>query len=119
MQQKKRKKKEKKYVLIYNENKLRLAEDIKTFEARKNSKNFNPGIKSGSLLKSKAKSLDEVETTSVLKNIEFDINQTHSSMQKSIFFITVIAAAALLFIAAGVFAFKMQQTKPKKEDLFY
>ena len=41
----------------------------------------------------------------------------HSSMQ-SIVYIAVIAAAALLFIAAGVFAFKMQQAKPKKEDLF-
>ena len=41
----------------------------------------------------------------------------YSSMQQSIVYIVVITVAALLLIVAGVFVFKMQQTKPK-EDLF-
>ena len=39
-------------------------------------------------------------------------------MQKSIVYIAAIVVAALLLIAAGVFAFKIQQNKPQKRDLF-
>ena len=38
-----------------------------------------------------------------------------SLMQKSIVYFVAIAMAALLFIAAGVFAFKTQQDKPQKD----
>ena len=58
------------------------------------------------------KSADSVTTHSSL-----NVKRVHTSMQKTIVYIVVIAAAALLFIAAGVFALIMQQDK-SKQDLF-
>ena len=75
-----------------------------------------PGIESSSLVESEVASVsNKIETEgNIVKDI-FDY-QTHSSKQKSIVYIVIIATT-LLFIVAGVFAFKMQQTK-RKQDLF-
>ena len=55
---------------------------------------------------------------SVLKHSHLNTERADSSMQKSIVYIAVIVVAALLFIAAGVFVFKMRKVKSKKQDLF-
>ena len=57
-------------------------------------------------------------TDSIIKHNHLNIKRAHSSMRKSIVYI--IIAAALLFIVAGVFVFKIQQVKQKQkeEDLF-
>ena len=65
------------------------------------------------------------EATQVQKGSDFvtkysslNTKHAHISKQTTIVYIVVIVATTLLFIATGVFVLKMQQVKPKKEDLF-
>ena len=54
----------------------------------------------------------------VIKHSLLNTKRAHSSMRKSIVYIVIIATTTLLLIAVAVIAFKMQQIKLKKEDLF-
>ena len=55
---------------------------------------------------------------SVTKHSRLNTKRAHRFKKKSIMYIVVIVATVLVLIAAGVFVLKMQQVKPKKEDLF-
>ena len=103
---------EEEYTQIRDMISRRLAESIRELEAASanaNFKNLNSGIEL------EAEIPDQIGTSNIQKDIKFDVYQTHLSMQKLIVYIVLIATAALLLIAAGVFAFKTQQAKLQKD----